>query len=62
MEKIELAKKMAPHVKFIEIADYECGESEMNYNIEETDPACIVLTGGTTGKSNGSCKDTKESF
>ena len=25
----------------------------MNYNIQESDPACIVLTGGTTGKSKG---------
>lgn len=52
-EKVELAKKMAPHVKFIEISDYKCAQSEMNYNIQESDPACIVLTGGTTGKSKG---------
>lgn len=52
-EKVELAKKMAPHVKFIEIADYECEETKFNYDIVETDPACIVLTGGTTGKSKG---------
>ena len=28
-------------------------EKEYNYDIKETDPACIVLTGGTTGKSKG---------
>ena len=52
-EKIEFAKKMAPMVKFIEIDEYNVEEKEYNYDIKETDPACIVLTGGTTGKSKG---------
>ena len=52
-EKIEFAKKMAPMVKFIEISEYNVEEKEYNYDIKETDPACIVLTGGTTGKSKG---------
>lgn len=52
-EKIEFAKKMAPNVKFIEISEYNVEETDFNYNIAETDPACIVLTGGTTGKSKG---------
>ena len=52
-EKIEFAKKMAPMVKFIEIDEYNVEEKEYNYEIKETDPACIVLTGGTTGKSKG---------
>ncbi len=52
-EKIEFAKKMAPNVKFIEISEYNVEEVDFNYNIVETDPACIVLTGGTTGKSKG---------
>ncbi|MBE6130390.1 MAG: long-chain fatty acid--CoA ligase [Erysipelotrichaceae bacterium] len=52
-EKIEFAKKMAPNVKFIEIAEYNVEEASFNYDIVDTDPACIVLTGGTTGKSKG---------
>ncbi len=52
-EKVEFAKKMAPQVKFIKICEYNVTEHELNYNIKETDPACIVLTGGTTGKSKG---------
>ena len=52
-EKIEFAKKMAPQVKFIKISEYNVEEHALNYNIVETDPACIVLTGGTTGKSKG---------
>ena len=52
-EKIEFAKKMNPGVKFIEIDEYNLEESNLNYDIKDTDPACIVLTGGTTGKSKG---------
>ena len=52
-EKIEFAKKMAPNVKFIKIEDFDVEELAYNYNIDKKDPACIVLTGGTTGKSKG---------
>lgn len=52
-EKIEFSKKMAPNVKFIEIDECNVEEVDYNYSIVETDPACIVLTGGTTGKSKG---------
>ena len=52
-DKIEFAKKMAPMVKFIAIDEYNVEEKAFNYAIKETDPACIVLTGGTTGKSKG---------
>lgn len=52
-EKIEFAKKMNSGVKFIEIDEYNVEESNLNYDIKDTDPACIVLTGGTTGKSKG---------
>ena len=44
---------MAPNVKFIKIEDFDVEELAYNYNIDKKDPACIVLTGGTTGKSKG---------
>lgn len=52
-EKIEFAKKMAPNVTFIKIEEFDVEESAYNYEITKKDPACIVLTGGTTGKSKG---------
>ena len=52
-EKIQFAVNHAPNVKFIEIIDFNVEPSIFNYNVKETDPACIVLTGGTTGKSKG---------
>lgn len=52
-EKIAFAKQMAPSVKFIKIEDFDIDGASYNYDIVKTDPACIVLTGGTTGKSKG---------
>lgn len=52
-ERIEFAKKMAPNVKFIKIEEFNVEETAYNYAITKKDPACIVLTGGTTGKSKG---------
>ena len=52
-EKIEFAKKMAPNVKFVKIEKFDVAETNYNYEINKKDPACIVLTGGTTGKSKG---------
>lgn len=52
-QKIEFAKKMAPNVKFIKIEEFDCEETSYNYEINKKDPSCIVLTGGTTGKSKG---------
>lgn len=52
-EKMQFAINRATHVKFIEITEFDCEESSFNYEIQESDPACIVLTGGTTGKSKG---------
>lgn len=52
-EKIAFAKKMAPNVKFIKIEEYNVLPTEFNFEIRKEDPACIVLTGGTTGKSKG---------
>jgi long-chain acyl-CoA synthetase len=52
-DKLQFAISHATHVKFIEITEFDCVESSFNYDIQESDPACIVLTGGTTGKSKG---------
>ena len=51
-EKVAFAKKMLPNVKFIPIVLFE-GYAEYNENVEASDRACIVMTGGTTGKSKG---------
>lgn len=53
-EKVEFAKKLLPNVKFVKIEEFEeNNEIEFCYDIKQDDPACIVLTGGTTGKSKG---------
>lgn len=53
--KVQFAKNAIPNVKFIKIVDFkeEYGLGEYNPNIEVTDSACIVMTGGTTGRSKG---------
>ncbi len=53
-EKINFAKKLLPNVKFIKIEKFKTAEkSYINRDIKKEDRACIVLTGGTTGKSKG---------
>ena len=53
--KVYFAKGALPNVKFIKIVDFVTlyGKGEYNNNIEVKDPACIVMTGGTTGRSKG---------
>ena len=53
-EKVSFAKNLLPNVKFIKIEDFEkVNENLFNKEIKKEDRACIVLTGGTTGKSKG---------
>ena len=53
--KVMFAKNALPNVKFIKISDFvsEFGKVEYNKNIAPADSACIVMTGGTTGRSKG---------
>ena len=54
-EKVVFAKNALANVKFIKITDFsiEYGQCEYNNNINSSDAACIVMTGGTTGRSKG---------
>ncbi len=52
-EKIAFAKNNLTNVLFIKIEKYNLTEGSFNYNITKDDRACIVLTGGTTGRSKG---------
>ena len=52
-EKVNEAKKNLPNVKFVEINDEVKTLGEFDKTMKEDDPACIVLTSGTTGKSKG---------
>lgn len=53
-EKVEFAKKLLPNVKFIKIGKFNIDNDNCyNFNISPKDPSCIVMTGGTTGKSKG---------
>ena len=52
-EKVNEAKKNLPNVEFIEINDEVQTLGEFDKTMKKDDPACIVLTSGTTGKSKG---------
>ena len=53
-EKVEFAKKLLPNVKFIKIEKFNIDNDNCyNFDINPKDPSCIVMTGGTTGKSKG---------
>ena len=53
-EKVTFAKNLLKDVKFIKIEDFENIEENLfNKEIKKENRACIVLTGGTTGKSKG---------
>lgn len=53
-EKINFAKNLLANVKFIKIESFSySNELLIDSNIKKEDRACIVLTGGTTGKSKG---------
>ena len=53
-EKVLFAKNLLKDVKFIKIENFENIEENLfNKNIKKENRACIVLTGGTTGKSKG---------
>ena len=52
--KVEFAKNALPNVKFIKIDDFVSIYGKLEYNnIDTKSPACIVMTGGTTGRSKG---------
>lgn len=53
--KVQFAKNAIPNVKFIKIEDFKAEYELVDYNqnIEPADSACIVMTGGTTGRSKG---------
>lgn len=52
-QQVELTKKSLLNVLFIKIETYNLQAIKFNYNITPKDRACIVLTGGTTGRSKG---------
>ena len=56
-EKVAFAKQMLPNVKFIKIESHNRNDLRtdelFDHKLKGTDPACIVFTGGTTGKSKG---------
>lgn len=53
-EKVQFAKNLLTNIKFVKIEEFaKNDEIDFYYDVKETDPACIVLTGGTTGKSKG---------
>lgn len=56
-EKVAFAKQMLPNVKFIKIESHKLdnlsSDELFDHNLLGSDPACIVFTGGTTGKSKG---------
>ena len=55
-ENTAFAKNMLPNVEFYNIDEVDFNSLEnapFNFEINENDPACIVLTGGTTGRSKG---------
>ena len=53
--KIGFAKNLLPNVKFIKIEDFVSvyGKGGYNEEIASKDTSCIVMTGGTTGRSKG---------
>ncbi len=51
--KVAFAKQALPNVIFVKIEQYNLSNGSLNYEIKTTDRACIVLTGGTTGRSKG---------
>lgn len=53
-EKVQFAKQLLPNVNFIKIEKFNFAkENYFDETIKPDDRACIVLTGGTTGKSKG---------
>lgn len=52
-QQIDFTKERLLNVLFINIETYNLKEAKFNYNITPKDRACIVLTGGTTGRSKG---------
>ena len=52
-EKVQFAKKMLPNVKFIRIEKFSNSSFDYDFNIDTNNRACIMLTGGTTGRSKG---------
>lgn len=53
-ENIQFAKKLLPNFKFIKIEKFAYSNDILfDRNIKKENRACIVLTGGTTGKSKG---------
>lgn len=50
---VELTKEKLPNIKFIKIEKFEKKLTSFSSSIKTDDPACIVLTSGTTGKHKG---------
>ena len=53
-EKVQFAKNILKNVVFVKIEDFpQVDENCFDYSVKPETSACIVLTGGTTGKSKG---------
>ena len=50
---VELTKEKLPNIKFIKIENFEKKLTSFSSSVKTDDPACIVLTSGTTGKHKG---------